>query len=110
MPKKTISERIEREKGKLVTLLRQEQLIEARELEAKRKRDTRRNLIIGEIVCKYYPYAEQLVPKKSKADNDAEFAQLDRFFQQLFSVNEAVAKLEKSASAPVDTDNTNQID
>lgn len=53
-----------------------------REREAQRKIDTRRNIIIGELVCKYFPNMKRYYPK----GNDADIAKEFLFFESILSI------------------------
>lgn len=58
---------------------------ENRENDRQRKITTRRQIIIGGIVTKYFPTAINLHPKLKRADTDVEFAGLDEFFSRIAS-------------------------
>ena len=49
-------------------------MMERRNREVKRKMDVHRNIIIGELVCRYFPDMMQYQPHQRKVDNITEFA------------------------------------
>ena len=71
---------------------------ERREQEAKRKLDTRRNIIIGELVCRYFPDVMRLQPQRSKADNAAEFEAFASILSTLANDTELLVRLKEEAA------------
>lgn len=63
-------------------LERQQRAQENRDKEKKRKIDTRRKIIIGELISKHFDVS-QFQPKQKQADTAAEFAVLDTFFSMV---------------------------
>jgi len=61
----------------------QRRMAELREKEKKRKVDTRRYIIIGELVCKYFPSLMELQPQQDKESNTAEFSSLEAILRWL---------------------------
>jgi len=66
---------------------------ELRELEAKRKVDTHRNIIIGELVCKYFPDVMECQPQRSKKDNAEIFKDFENLLRVLAADTELLAHL-----------------
>lgn len=64
-------------------LKNQRKLKERRQQEIKRKIDTCRNIVIGELVCQYFPSAMQYQPRHSKAENKVEFAEFENTLRWL---------------------------
>ena len=78
--------RTEQLKNRRRVKLRQEQA-------AKRKLDARRNYLIGELVCKYFPSVMQYQPQRNQADNKAEFADLESRLQWLSEHTEILKRI-----------------
>lgn len=54
-----------------------------RERDAKRKIDTHRNILIGDLVCQYFPDVMQIQPRNSKVGNKAAFAEFENALRWL---------------------------
>lgn len=54
-----------------------------KEKEEKRQTDTRRNIIIGSIVSKYFPEVLDIQPRRTSAENNIEFAEFEDFVSML---------------------------
>jgi len=93
----TLDERIARETQKLEQLKRQKKAQEAREKKNKRKIDTRRQIIIGGIVAKYFPEVLKFEPKYNNAENYIEFAPLANFLSVLNAQKDFVTQLKELA-------------
>jgi len=65
---------------------------------SKRKIDTRRQIIIGGIVLKYFPEVLRFNPKINNEENNIEFAPLANFLSVLSADKELVARLKEEAS------------
>ena len=63
----------------------QKALQQRREKEARRKMDIRRYIIIGELVCKYFPEMLKCQPQKKKSDNAKKFADFEDTLRLLAS-------------------------
>ena len=63
------------------------------ELEAKRKVDVHRNILIGELVCQYFPSMMQYQPRHSKADNKIEFSEFENALRWLSEHTELLYNL-----------------
>ena len=68
-----------------------------KEKEEARAIDTRRKIVIGGLVLKYFPQLEQLHPQRNNAENDIEFSPLANFLSVLASDKELVARLKAQA-------------
>jgi hypothetical protein len=93
----TLDERIARETIKLEQLKRQKRAQKAREKEKIRATETRRKIILGGIVIKYFPQFEELQPQKTNEENLIEFAPLSNFLKCLAEKKEWILQLEKEA-------------
>jgi len=69
-------------------LRRRRRMNERKEQQAKRKRDFRRAVWIGELVCKHFPELLDLQPQQSRSENYAEYEPLERVLQWLSSNDE----------------------
>jgi len=85
-----LEERLEQKK-------RQKRAQEKRDQEKSRKEDTRRKIVIGGIVLKYFPELSELAPQRSNADNDIEFASLANLLSVLATDKELVDQLKAKA-------------
>ena len=79
----TDSDRLQKIKERKAQLEKQEKAIINREKEKARKIETRRKIIIGGIVEKYLPLFGILEPKRTKEENEIEFAIVANFFEKL---------------------------
>jgi hypothetical protein len=70
---------------------------ERRELAAKRKVDTHRNIIIGELVCRYFPDVMEYQPQRSKSANTEVFRDFENFLKMLASDVELLAHIKGRA-------------
>ena len=61
----------------------QKKMKERRELEAKRKVDVHRNILIGKLVCQYFPHVMKYQPQHSRAGNEIEFAEFENTLRWL---------------------------
>jgi len=68
-----------------------------REQATKRKLDARRNFLIGELVCKYFPSMMQYQPQRSQAGNKAEFADFESKLRWLSEHPEILQRMEEDA-------------
>jgi len=92
--------------------LRIEQLKRRKKLDARRnqaskaKADTRRNIIIGEMICKYFPDVMEYQPCRNSSENAVAFASLDGFLKALSLNEEILTKLNTEALRLVSEDKT----
>lgn len=70
---------------------------ERRKREAERKLRDRRCYIVGGLICKYFPEINQLQPRQTKAENDAEFAAFEGILSLLASEPELVELLKSES-------------
>lgn len=93
-----VNDHLKKSVARIEQLKNQKKSKERREQEAKRKMDTRRYIIIGELVCKYFPDAMKYQPQRSKADNAKEFETFANILNLLADNTELLAKLKKEAA------------
>ena len=79
----TLNEKIAESKAKAEQLKRHKRLQDNREKKQKQKEDTRRKIVVGEIVLKYFPEILQFQPYLSEAKNNIEFAEFEIFVSEL---------------------------
>jgi len=82
-----------RKAATLEQLKNRKKVQERRDLEARRKVEFRRHIIIGELVCKYFPDVMKYQPQRYKKDNAKEFADFERFLQVLATDTEPLTTL-----------------
>jgi len=70
---------------------------ERREQEAKRKVDIHRNIIVGELVCKYFPDVMEYQPQRSKFANTEVFKSFESVLAVIASDTELLAHLKSKA-------------
>ena len=70
---------------------------ERREQEAKRKVDIHRNIIIGEMVCKYFPNVMEYQPQRSKSANAEVFKDFESVLEAIASDTELLACIKSRA-------------
>ncbi len=70
---------------------------ERRKREADRKLRDRRCFIVGGLVCKYFPEINQLRPRQTKAENDAEFAEFEGILSLLANEPDLVVLLKNES-------------
>ena len=73
---------------------------ERREQEAKRKIDIHRNIIIGELVCRYFPDVMKYQPQRSKSVNTEVFKSFESVLKVIASDTELLAHI-NSKTGPV---------
>ena len=61
----------------------QKKMRERRDQEAKRKVDVHRYILIGELVCQYFPSVIKYQPRHGKVDNKIEFAEFENTLRWL---------------------------
>ena len=103
-----VIDRLKQSEDRVVQLERQSGLQLNRDNARKRKIDTRRNIIIGGLVCKHFPDVMKFQPKSRKADTELEFAELECFISMLAKDIEYISMLSERAksqcvSAPLKT-------
>ena len=94
------SDRLHKIRERKAQLEKQEKAIINREKEKARKIETRRKIIIGGIVEKYLPLFGILEPKRTKEENEIEFALVANFFEKLVRDKNMVDWLLGDESSP----------
>ncbi|HBH95492.1 MAG TPA: hypothetical protein DDX91_07050 [Ruminococcaceae bacterium] len=79
---KTLEEQLVQAQNKLESIQHRIKEKDRKERKAKEKIDQRRNFIIGELVCKYFPQLLKLIPG-TKQENTEIFRNLDLFLKVL---------------------------
>lgn len=74
-------------------------LEENRAQELQRKTDDRRKYIIGDLFCKHFPIALEIIPGKSAEEDRLNFESLDNFMEALATCHECYENLEESLFA-----------
>jgi len=92
-----LNEKITKKAEELEQLKRQKRAKQMRAQKEARKEDTRRKIVIGGIVLKYFPELEKLHPQRNNAENDIEFSPLANFLSVLASDKNLVAELKAKA-------------
>ena len=77
---------------------------ERREREVKRKKDIRRNIIIGELVCEHFPNMMKLQPQRHSSDNAKEFAVFKHTLRLLAANTELLMQLNEDAEKMTSTE------
>jgi len=75
-------------------LKQQKILDENRERDAKKKLDSRRLFMIGELFCKHFPIAQEIVPGRSIEEDRLNFEHLDHFMEALAKCQEYYQEME----------------
>jgi hypothetical protein len=90
----TLNEKITKAKDKVAKLEYQRRVEKRREREAERKKNSRRQYIIGELVSKYFPEVQRFEPG-TKIENAVEFKPLDTFLSVLAADQELMIQLKE---------------
>ncbi len=93
-----VEERLARAIKKTEQLKQQKILTENREREAKKRSDTRRSIIIGELFCKHFPIAQEIVPGRSVEEDRLNFECLDNFIEALAKCKQCYQEFEDTLS------------
>ena len=100
-----LEERITRTKEKIAKLEQQQRLQKRNEKEAQRKKDARRNYIIGTLVTKHFHDEVVCLEPGTNAENTTTFGVLEAFLMTLAADAELMTKLKvkatEMASAPI---------
>jgi hypothetical protein len=89
----SIEERIARSRAKTKYLETQKMEMDRKNQEVKDKEDAKRNRHIGALVSKYFPQVAQLKHRRSKAENEAEFALVDTVLSLLAKDKDYISQL-----------------
>lgn len=92
----TLNEKFAITKEKIAKLEHQRRVEKRRDLEAERKKNSRRHYIIGELVTKYFPEFWHFEPG-TKAENAVEFKPLETFLSVLSTDQELMVRLKEMA-------------
>ena len=92
----TLEERIAKSKAHTAKLEQQKRAKQKSERDAKKKKDQRRNYIVGELVTKYFPELMSLEPG-TIAENVDRFWQLEAVLSMLANNKELMEQLKKKA-------------
>lgn len=90
----TLNEKIAKAKEKIAKLEHQRKVETRREREAERKKNSRRQYIIGELVAKYFPEVQRFEPG-TKVENAVEFKPLETFLLVLAADQELMIRLKE---------------
>lgn len=90
----TLEERIAKSKAQTAKLEEQRRIKMRKEREAKKKKDQRRNYIVGELVTQYFPQILNLEPG-TKSENAVTFQPLKMFLSELAGDQKIVESLAK---------------
>jgi GTP1/Obg family GTP-binding protein len=107
-----LNEKISKKAEELEQLKRQKRAKQMRAQKEARKEDTRRKIVIGGLVLKYFPQLSQLQPKRNNEENNAEFQLFANVLSVLASDKELVERLTaqawdkiKASAPPADNQN-----
>ncbi len=95
----TLDERLKRSQERTKRLEAEKREKDQRAASAKRKQDAVRHRLIGELIAAHFPEVSQYQPKRTKAENKAEFAELDAVLSLLAEDKEYVSRLVEQARA-----------
>lgn len=93
----TLEEKLAKAKEHVRELERQRRIRLRKEREEKKKQDQRRNYIVGELVCKYFPKLLEL-PPGTKAQNEQTFKELEVALSKLSQDGEFIRLLSEQES------------
>ncbi|MFP3153591.1 hypothetical protein LQZ18_04030 [Lachnospiraceae bacterium ZAX-1] len=94
----TINEQISKEREELKQLKRQQRAQNIKDRKTADAIDTRRKIILGEMVSKYFPEVLHFQPRQTRAENDFEFLPLANFLSMLAADKSYVSELGKKES------------
>jgi len=92
----SLNDRITKAKETVANLEKQRRVERRREREELRKKNDRRNYILGRLVSKHLPEVLQLVPHRKNEDNNVEFKPFEEFLTELAKDGELVEMLRKA--------------
>ena len=98
MPNFNIDERIAKSQERTAQLKRQKKEQEIRERKQQEAINTRRKIIVGGIVEKYFPYVLELQPRRTDAENEIEFAPMEKILSVLVADNFHFTPIRKQLS------------
>ena len=88
-----INEYLTQSRLKVKQLENQKRMRKRREEEQKKKIDTRRKILIGELVCKYFPALREYQLKSSKDGDDTGFVEFENILVWLSSNEDFLKKI-----------------
>ena len=94
-------EQIKKYQERIYQLKNQKKSIEQREKAKQRKEDERRNFIVGELVCEYFPELMKYQPKRKRADTIAEFAPVEAFMRELSNKSDIVSQIKNQVEMTI---------
>ena len=92
----SVEERLARAKKREEQLEQRNILVENQAREAKKKLDSRRLFIIGELLCKHFPIALEITPGRSTEEDRLNFEYLDNFIEALARCQQCYQEIEDS--------------
>lgn len=92
----SVEERLARAKKREEQLEQRNILVENQAREAKKKLDSRRLFIIGELFCKHFPIALEITPGRSTEEDRLNFEYLDNFIEALARCQQCYQEIEDS--------------
>lgn len=90
----SVEERLARARKREEQLEQRNILVENQAREAKKKLDSRRLFIIGELFCKHFPIALEITPGRSTEEDHLNFEPLDNFMEALAKCQECYQEME----------------
>lgn len=90
----SVEERLARARKREEQLEQRNILVENQAREAKKKLDSRRLFIIGELFCKHFPIALEITPGRSTEEDHLNFEPLDNFMEALAKCQECCQEME----------------
>ena len=93
----TIEERTANAEERIAKTRRQRSAEEKAARDKLKKLNDRRNYILGELLCKYFPELMELEPGSTKAENAARFAPFENFLSTLADDPELMNELKERA-------------
>ena len=94
----SINEQLKKSVHRIEQLKNQKKSQERQEQAVKRKMDTRRKIIIGGLVCKYFPDIMKYQPQRSNADTTEEFAAFENILRILVVNVDLLTELKAEAA------------
>lgn len=93
-----VNEQLRKTALRVEQLKNQNNLKKRRKREAERKIEIRRYIIIGEIICKYFPEMKDYRPQQNSSDNAKEFADFESLLRLLANNQEMLTRLIEDAN------------
>ena len=93
-----IDELINQSQDRVEQLKRRKILQDNKEKEKQDAINTRRYILIGKLICKYFPEVLKLQPRLTKAENNIEFKLLEVFISILADDKEYIGRIKQQAT------------